>query len=427
MDRALLSILLSSFITPFSQSAIGVALLVLARDLGVPSTGAITFLVVLTLTIAAFVLPFGRLADALGHMRVFKAGLGVVAAGFAAAALSPHASLLYASLIVAGVGLAAVFGSNNALLFQIVPPERRGTAVGLNSTSVYIGLVTGPVAGGYLAQAGWRFVLLPAVVIAIVSYVLIGKAPVSRPRFTSFDIAGPALFAASIITAIVGIDVGAWHVAVLGAAGLALTFVLELNRQDPVVEVRLFRNVVFTASVAAAFLNYLSTAALSPSLSLLFQEAYSMPAREAGMLLSIQAVAMATLAPVAGRLSDKTSPSAVAAAGASLLAASLYAFSQAPAPSTAPLLLFLIGVGFALFIVPNTTLVLSSVPPSRRGMASALVAEARVLGQSVSNAVASYYLKNATSVSAGVTALLALLAYLSLITAFLSLARGLSH
>lgn len=427
MERALLSILLSSFVTPFSLSALSVALPVLARDLGTPPSEAIALLVVSTLTVAAFVMPFGRLADVLGYVRVFKTGLGIAAAGLVAAALSPHMTLLYTSLAITGIGLAAVFGSNNALLFQIVPPERRATAVGLNSTSVYIGLVAGPVVGGFLAQVSWRLAFLPAVVIAAISYLLIGKTPLSKSPTSSLDVVGSALFAASVIITIIGIDAGAWHIALLGAAGLAATFVLELNRRDPVIEVRLFRNVVFTASVAAAFLNYLSTAALSPSLSLLFQEAYSMPAREAGMLLSIQAVAMATLAPVAGRLSDKTSPSAVAAAGASLLAASLYAFSQAPAPSTAPLLLFLIGVGFALFIVPNTTLVLSSVPPSRRGMASALVAEARVLGQSVSNAVASYYLKNATSVSAGVTALLALLAYLSLITAFLSLARGLSH
>nr|WP_258870367.1 MFS transporter [Pyrobaculum aerophilum] len=85
MERALLSILLSSFVTPFSLSALSVALPVLARDLGTPPSEAIALLVVLTLTVAAFVMPFGRLADVLGYVRVFKTGLGIAAAGLVAA------------------------------------------------------------------------------------------------------------------------------------------------------------------------------------------------------------------------------------------------------------------------------------------------------------------------------------------------------
>ncbi|MGC9131811.1 MAG: MFS transporter, partial [Pyrobaculum sp.] len=63
-----------------------------------------------------------------------------------------------------------------------------------------------------------------------------------------------------------GVDAGLWTAAALGAAGLAAAFLLESRREAPVLEVGLFRSVVFSASVAAAFLNYLSTAALSPSL-----------------------------------------------------------------------------------------------------------------------------------------------------------------
>ena len=129
----------------------------------------------------------------------------------------------------------------------------------------------------------------------------------------------------------------------------------------------------------AAFLSYLSTAALTPALSLLFQEEYGMTPQDAGMLPGLQA-AMAISAPLAGRLSDKKSPSAVSAGGAALLAASLFAYSHVALSSPSPHLLFLMGVDFAFFIVLNTTLILLSVPPARRGTASALVAEARVVG-----------------------------------------------
>jgi DHA2 family multidrug resistance protein-like MFS transporter len=181
------------------------------------------------------------------------------------------------------------------------------------------------------------------------------------------------------------------------------------RQRSPVVDVGLFRSFVFSALLIAAFLNYLSTAALTPALSLLFQEEYDMTPQDAGMLLALQALAMAISAPLAGRLSDKTSPSAVSAGGAGLLAASLFAYSHAALSSPSPHLLFLMGVGFAFFIVPNTTLILLSVPPARRGTASAPVAETRVVGQSLSNAAAVNVLRSYSSLPSGVSALLLLL------------------
>ncbi len=79
------------------------------------------------------------------------------------------------------------------------------------------------------------------------------------------------------------------------------------------VDVGLFKSFVFSALLIAAFLIYLSTAALTPVLSLLFQEEYGTTPQNAGMLLGLQALAVAISAPLAGRLSDKTSPSAVSA------------------------------------------------------------------------------------------------------------------
>ncbi len=132
---------------------------------------------------------------------------------------------------------------------------------------------------------------------------------------------------------------------------------------------------------------------------------------------------MAISAPLAGRLSDKTSPSAVSAGGAALLAASLFAYSHVALSSSSPHLLFLMGVGFALFVVPNTTLILLSVPPARRGAASALVAEARVVSQSLSNAAAVNVLKSYSSLPDGVSALLFLLSAVAVAAAVLSTAR----
>ena len=82
----------------------------------------------LTLAVAMFVLPLGRAADLLGHVVVFRMGLLLAVAGFALASLLPNFLMLCGALAVGGVGLATVFGSNNALLFQVVASDRRGSA-----------------------------------------------------------------------------------------------------------------------------------------------------------------------------------------------------------------------------------------------------------------------------------------------------------
>jgi DHA2 family multidrug resistance protein-like MFS transporter len=418
-------VVLSSFVAPFSTSALGVSLPLVARDLGAASVDSVEALVALTLAVAMFVLPLGRAADLLGHVVVFRMGLLLAVAGFALASLSPNFLLLCGALAVGGVGLAAVFGSNNALLFQAVAPDRRASAVGINSMSVYLGLLTGPFLGGFLAQVSWRVVFLPALALLLASVVLAGgPSPRQGRGGESFDWVGAALLALSLALVVLGVSAASPLFTGLGLAALVFTSFYESRQRSPVVDVGLFRSFVFSALLIAAFLSYLSTAALTPALSLLFQEEYGMTPQDAGMLLGLQALAMAISAPLAGRLSDKTSPSAVSAGGgAALLAASLFAYSHVALSSPSPHLLFLMGVGFAFFTVPNTTLILMSVLPARRGTASALVAEARVVGQSLSNAVAVNVLRSYSSLPSGVSALLLLLSAVAVAAAVLSAAR----
>ena len=423
MRRVLFAVFLSSFITPFMTSGLSVALPIIASDFSVGSAEAMAVFVLLNLAVAMWVLPFGRLADMWGPHVVFRAGLGVAGVGFLLAALSPAIGFFYASLLVAGVGLAAVFGSNNALIFHLVPPEKRAEAVGLNSMSVYVGLVAGPVLGGAVSQLSWRLILAIGAALAAVPYAMVMKSP--RPVGGGrFDVLGSALLAASTALVVVGVYAGSPSLAIPGVMLLAAAFFVEWKSPSPVLDVGLFRNYVFAASLAAALLNYLATSALQPSLSLLFQKAFAMPPHYAGLLLSAQAAAMALFSPIAGRAGRRLPLAALAAAGSAILAGMLFAYSAAPSPATAPLALFLIGVGFALFIVPNTTIILSAAPPERRGTASALIAEARVVGMALSNAVAGLIMKNAPNIKAGVSSVLVFLAYVSLATLALSLVRA---
>ena len=232
MNRVLVSVVLSSFVAPFSTSALGVSLPLVARDLGAASVDSVEALVALTLAVAMFVLPLGRAADLLGHVVVFRMGLLLAMAGFALASLSPNFLLLCGALAVGGVGLAAVFGSNNALLFQAVAPDRRASAVGLNSMSVYLGLLTGPFLGGFLAQVSWRAVFLPALALLLASVVLAGgPSPRQGRGGESFDWVGAALLALSLALLVLGVSAASPLFTGLGL--VALVFTGLYNRRKP--------------------------------------------------------------------------------------------------------------------------------------------------------------------------------------------------
>jgi DHA2 family multidrug resistance protein-like MFS transporter len=225
-------VVLSSFVAPFSTSALGVSLPLVARDLGVVSVDSVEALVALTLAVAVFVLPLGRAADLLGHVVVFRMGLLLAVAGFALASLSPNFLMLCGALAVGGVGLAAVFGSNNALLFQAVAPDRRASAVGINSMSVYLGLLTGPFLGGFLAQVSWRVVFLPALALLLASVVLAGgPSPRQGRGGESFDWVGAALLALSLALVVLGVSAASPLFTGLGLA--ALVFTGLYNRRKP--------------------------------------------------------------------------------------------------------------------------------------------------------------------------------------------------
>ena len=87
---------------------------------------------------------------------------------------------------------------------------------------------------------------------------------------------GAALLALSLALLVLGVSSASLLFASLGFAALVFTGLLESRQRSPVVDVGLFRIFVFSALLIAAFLSYLSTAALTPALSLLFQEEYGM-------------------------------------------------------------------------------------------------------------------------------------------------------
>ena len=133
---ALVTVMLASFTTPFMGSAINLAIPSIGQQFG--SNALLLSWVVSSyiLSSAAFLLPFGRLADMVGRKKIFVLGMAIflISSLFCGFAWSIQA--LIGLRVLQGVGSAMTFGTGTAILTSIFPPER-GRVLGLNVATVY--------------------------------------------------------------------------------------------------------------------------------------------------------------------------------------------------------------------------------------------------------------------------------------------------
>jgi len=130
---ALILVALGAFLIPFMGSSLNIALPSIGDDL----TSSLILLgwlpTVFVLANAAFLLPFGKLADIHGRKRIFTYGVAIYTAASLLAALSPTIQFLILGSFLQGLGCALIFATGTALLSSVYPADHRGAAFGFSS------------------------------------------------------------------------------------------------------------------------------------------------------------------------------------------------------------------------------------------------------------------------------------------------------
>lgn len=148
----------AAFMTTLDASIVNIGLPSIARSFGVQLSGSIEWVLIGDLVImAATILTIGRLADMVGRKPVFLAGLAVFTLGSALCGAAPSLGVLIAARCFQGLGGAAIFSVNLAMITRSFPATERGRALGINAILVALGVSVGPTVGGILTQIGtWR-------------------------------------------------------------------------------------------------------------------------------------------------------------------------------------------------------------------------------------------------------------------------------
>jgi EmrB/QacA subfamily drug resistance transporter len=331
------------------------------------------------------VLSAGRLSDLFGRKRAYVAGFVVFAAASLGAGFSADGTQLILWRIVQGIGAAFLFANAAALVTDAFPREQLGLAMGTNTMVAAVGLVLGPVLGGALVEIGWQWVFWFNVPLALLGSLwggLVLNELAKRDDARGLDPLGTLTFVLGLTGLVLGVSKGGlsgWNdpvvIASLAAAVVLLPlFVLVEDRvAAPMLDLSIFRNRMFAAATAAAFINGLSRFALLFVFVFYFQGAQGDSPLTAGIKLAPMAIGMLIASPIAGVWADRRGSRMLAALGMVVSAVALAGMTTLE-PGTAywqsGLWLFVVGVGSGMFNSPNTAAMMGTVPAKRRGIAA---------------------------------------------------------
>ncbi len=385
---------------PFIISSVNVALPAIQKEFNADAIQLSWIATSLLLASAVMLVPVGKIADIHGRKRIFAWGLVLFTASSVFAGFSGSVGMLIFFRVIQGSASAMFTTTGMAILTSIFPPQKRGRAIGIYVSAVYIGLSVGPFAGGILTQhIGWRslfFLVAPFGIASLYITLKYLKGEWADARGEKLDVVGSVLYGISILSLVYGAsilpDIKAAYLIIAGMLCLGIFIWQELRIQFPVFEVRLFsENKLFTFSSLAALINYSATFAVAFLLSLYLQYIKGMPPQIAGTVLVAQPIVMAVFSPLAGRLSDRIEPRKIASTGMTVTALGLFLFLFINNDTNIFYIigiLVMLGFGFAMFSSPNMSAIMGSVEKRFFGIASGSVATMRLLGQMTSMAIA---------------------------------------
>ena len=388
----------AAFMASLDLFIVNVAFPGIARDFAGSSLADLSWVLTgYAVLYAALLVPLGRLADRYGRMAGFLAGLALFTAASAACAASQSLWQLVLFRGLQAVGAAALTPTSLGLLLAATPAEGRVRAVRSWAAIGALAAAFGPVIGGLLVQASWRWVFVVNVPVGIAGLVVARRVvPDSRDLAVTRipDLLGAVLVAVGIgvlaLALVKGPDWGWTSYGVLGSLILAAVavggfWVRSARHPLPVVELALLRVRAFAWSNVTALLFSVAFAGGLLAAVLWLQDVWHWSALKTGLGLAPGPLMVPVFAAVAQRLSARVPVGVLAAAGCLAFGAGMAIVASSVGPSASYAAAFLPGwlvggVGVGLAFPTIVSAATADLPPARSATGSAIVTMSRQVG-----------------------------------------------
>lgn len=386
---------LGTFMATLDSSIVNVALPTISHSLHTSLPVLQWVVTVYLLTISGLLPIFGSLGDSIGRKRVYVTGFLVFILGSALCGFSRDITFLVFSRIVQGIGGAMMMANNMGIVASAFPSNQRGKALGSTGTVVAAGTLTGPALGGFLvSHFSWPSIFLINLPIGILGFFLgtyfLEESEKSPSK--GFDILGAVLFLGGITSLLIALAQGnkwgwlSYPIIMLFLSGIVIlvAFIFwEKKINNPLIDLSLYGNPFFAAANLAGLISYILLFSVNVLMPFYLDHVLNYSPVRTGLFMTPIPLALALIAPLSGRLSDRIGPIFLTCVGMGVMGLGLSFLAQLSLHSTPGEIygkMLVVGIGMALFTSPNNSSIMGSVPRDKLGVVGGLIATYRNIG-----------------------------------------------
>ncbi|HLI83487.1 MAG TPA: DHA2 family efflux MFS transporter permease subunit, partial [Bryobacteraceae bacterium] len=400
-----LTVTLATFMEVLDTSIANVALPHIASNLSVSQEES-TWVLTSYLVSNAIILPMSAwLARLIGRKRFYMTCVALFTCSSFLCGMAPSLGVLVLFRVLQGMGGGGLQPSEQAILADTFPPDKRGAAFSVYGMAVVVAPALGPTLGGWITDNfTWRWIFYINVPVGIISLLLSNRMVEDPPYLKKLretarqhiDYIGIGLIMLAVGALQIVLDKGqeadwfgsTWIVVLLAVAlyGLFAWIVWEWHHPDPIVDIRMFQNRNFATAMFFTFILgtvLFGTTVLIPQFLELM---LGYPAVKSGEAMAGGGIAMFLMMPIAGQLVDRLDPRATMAIGFLTTGAALYYITTHITLQmdfgTAAMLRTYQAVGLPFIFLPSNTLAYVGVPREKSGQIASMNSFVRNIGGS---------------------------------------------
>ncbi|HEU4867223.1 MAG TPA: MFS transporter [Actinomycetota bacterium] len=391
---------LSLVVIGLDNTILNVALPTLVRELSATQSDLQWMIDSYVLIFAGLLLTMGSFGDRFGRKRALLIGLVIFGVASFGSSMATSATQLIAGRAVMGIGAALIMPSTLSIITTIFTGKELGKAIGIWAGVAGIGIVGGPVIGGWLLEHFWwgSVFLVNIPIVAVALALALWLIPESKdPKATPLDLVGAGLSIAALVTLVYGLIEAPQH----GWTGdetliaLGIGFVLlaafvfwEIRTPHPMLQMSFFRNRRFSVANFSITLTFFALFGSVFMMTQHLQFVLGFTPLEAGTRV-MPVATMIISAPLSAKLAEKFGTKLIVALGLFTVAGAFLLFStlEVTGYTRIGIGLAVLGFGMGLVMAPATESIMASVPLAKAGVGSAMNDTTREVGGALGVAV----------------------------------------
>lgn len=393
MDKKLIIIVaaLTQFTATFAGTMVSIALPDIYNEFNI-SMHLLNWITIAFLTVfMAVTIPLGKIISNYGLKRVTVINNVLFIVGLLISICSTDVYMLIFSRIVQAVAVAGLSISVFMMVTHEIPKKEVGQALGLVGSAGYIGLTSAPSVTGFIVHyLSWRHIFIFTIMLTFIQLILLLRVKKEwKSEKQSVDVVGTILYMASMVLFTYGLTMiteNGIYTIILSLILFAILMRLDKSKENPVINVKLLKNIEYFTGVYAAMTTYFITFIATYILNLYLQMQLNFEPHTAGLILVITPAVMVFVSPLSGRLSIKYDARSLSAIALTFLLITMILLSLM---RIIPFYLIIIGIiiqgiGHGLFSAPNNKYTLTLFDTDYLGDATSILATSKEFGKNLS-------------------------------------------